>query len=51
MTRIEAFRRIVELAEELDFLQQEYLESVYIENRARMLNEIAEEAEDMLEKA
>ena len=48
MTRAEILQHIIDLAEELDMLQQKFLKrNTYV--RFAVLEDIAEEAEDMLE--
>jgi hypothetical protein len=51
MTKAEQLKRIVELAEELDSLQQEVLgEDSQCEQRAHVLWGIMEDAEEMLDE-
>ena len=50
MTRKQALECIAELAGELDYLQQKYLNEVDCHERFHMLQDIAEEAEDALEE-
>ena len=48
MTRQEALKRIVELADELDYLQQKFLNEVDTYERHNVLEDLAEEAEEAL---
>ena len=50
MERKHALERIVELASELNCLQQKYLNEVDCYERHNMLEDIAEEAEEAMEE-